>query len=361
MSHELRTPLTAVLGLSEALGSGVYGELNEKQASRLAMIHQSGEKLLYIINDILDFSKLESGSFDLQPELTSVTAVCMPAVQAIQPAAEKKQLLVSTTLDMAINELVVDPRRLRQMLSKLLSNAVKFTPPGGKVGLKVTRVNDEAQLTPVVRFTVWDTGIGIAEDQLDQLFQPFVQIDGALSRRYEGTGLGLAFVSRLCEQMGGSVGVESRLGQGSRFWIDLPTGLPSGEAEQPNHAGSALPPHLHVLVVEDSPTNQALVCDFLRSLGCRVDSAANGLEAIQLAGENPPDLVLMDIQMPVMDGLEAIQRLRALPQFNRLPIIALTALVMPGDREQCLKAGASDYLSKPIQLDKLREAIARVL
>jgi PAS domain S-box-containing protein len=370
MSHELRTPLNAVLGLSEALQEQVYGSLTEGQARSLQRIEESGRHLLELINDILDISKIEAGKLELEVHPTSVDSVCEASLRLIRQMAQEKRLRVVTAFDSQVNTIQADERRLKQILVNLLTNACKFTPEGGKIGLEVVG-DKEAE---IVRFVVWDTGIGISQQDMERLFQPFVQLDSRLSRRYEGTGLGLAMVMRLTELHGGGVSVESDgvPGQGSRFTVSLPwqerqpriTHTTSGEAAPTAPEAEATSDLFSdnqavVLLAEDNEDNISTTQDYLRSKNYRVIVARNGIEAIARTKEERPDIVLMDIQMPEMDGLEAIRRIRAdeTQGTESIPIIALTALAMPGDRERCLAAGADVYLSKPVSLSHLVRAI----
>jgi PAS domain S-box-containing protein len=369
MSHELRTPLNAILGMSEILRMNVYGMLNEKQLNALNHIEEGGRHLLGLINDILDLSKIEAGKLELIVGPISVKNICQSSLRFIQQMAQKKRIKLFSTIDHTIEVIEADERRLKQILVNLLSNAVKFTPEEGQIGLELE--SDEAR--NVVHFTVWDTGIGIAEEEMARLFKPFVQIDSRLSRQYEGTGLGLSLVSRLVEMHGGGILVKSEVGRGSRFTISLPwqqtarqrreddpSRTPGPIADQTQAiAPPPLPPDRQslILLVEDNEVNIITTRDFLRLKGYRVIVARNGLEAIEQTREERPDLILMDIQMPRMDGLEATRRIRADAELASIPIIALTAMAMPGDRERCLKAGVSDYLSKPISLDQLLETI----
>jgi CheY-like chemotaxis protein len=274
-------------------------------------------------------------------------------------SAKQKELQVVTSFDHTVQQLHADARCLKQILVNLLANAVKFTPAGGQVGLDI--VGDTAQ--GIVSCTVWDTGIGIAEDDLTRIFQPFVQLDGRLTREYGGTGLGLALVARMVDLHGGSIAVTSRVGQGSRFTIALPwhqpavapaphENIPAPTGAAAGAAASAAQQPL-VLVAEDNPANLIAVTDYLIAKGYRVVVAHDGAEAVTQAHEARPDMIFMDIQMPNMDGLEAIRRIRADATLVAVPIIALTALVMPGDRERCLAAGANGYLSKPVRLGEL--------
>ncbi len=365
VSHELRTPLSAILGHTQLLREGMYGSLTERQRVSLERVEHSGQNLLALINDILDYSRFEAGQIALTLEPTSVANLCYESVRAIETAAQAKRIVVMTTIDSALTSIQADERRLLQMLSNLLFNAVKFTPAGGEVGLVAQSDRERQQ----VIFTVWDTGIGIAAENLARLFQPFTQLDSRLSRQYEGTGLGLALVRRLAEAHGGSVGVESVLGQGSRFRIALPwlappaTQPPLADAPAPGPAPAVAPDHPKptILLVEDHESNVIVLRDMLEAQGYRLAVAYTGSDGLTQARAARPDLILMDIQLPGMSGLDVIQRIRADTRLPRMPIVALTALVMPGDRERCLQAGADEYLAKPVAMHTLLTAIARLL
>lgn len=363
MSHELRTPLNSILGFAEILQNGVFGPLNERQLKFAKNIEESGTHLLAVINDILDLSKVEAGKMELEVGPVSVEAVCDASLRMIKQLALKKQLQVNQTINDQIAEMQADERRLKQMLVNLLSNAVKFTPEGGQIGLEVRGDKTEQ----VVHFTVWDTGIGIAPEDLKRLFKPFVQLDSRLARQYNGTGLGLSLVFRMAELHGGGVSVESQVNQGSRFTISLPWTKRVREAKsaeettpEMGQTGLALAQNgqpYRILLADDNEDNISLFQDYLQAVGFQVSVARNGKEAIERTQEEQPNLILMDIQMPVMDGLEATHRLRADAALAPIPIIAVTSLAMPGDRERCLDAGANDYLSKPIHLEKLVKTI----
>lgn len=488
MSHELRTPLTGILGLSEALQYNTYGELNEKQNKAITTIENSGRHLLELINDILDISKIEAGRLELKIGTCSLDEICQASLQLIRGMAQKKKQNVMFSMNPASVMLRADGRRLKQILVNLLSNAVKYSPENNSLGLEVNA--DEPSLT--VKITIWDNGIGIAEADLKKLFQPFVQLDSSLARQQSGTGLGLALVQRLVDLHGGSIHVESKAGQGSRFTLVLPClpfdtiqsqkrdeislqpqlilivedndldaerltrhlkilGLESAvyksgsdvveqaiklqpgvilldiqlpnvsgwdvlkqlkvheatrqipviitsvkeEREKATQLGAAgylvklytLPDlqaalaHVHemnannqhesaplispeasiatVMIVDDNETNIFMVEDFLRSKNFNVLSVHSGLEFLSRVTEVQPDVVLMDIQMPDMDGLETMHRLRALPnpKLAAVPVIAITALAMPGDRERCIAAGANEYLSKPVRLMEMSKLI----
>ena len=359
MSHELRTPLNSILGFSESLQEGIFGEISEKQRKPISTIERSGEHLLSLINDILDLSKIEAGKLDLDKDSISLISLCESSLSFIRQQAFKKQIKVQFTPPTLIADFFADERRLRQMLINLLNNAVKFTPNGGAVSLEVSL--DCFLDQPILNFMIKDTGIGIAKEDLPKLFQSFVQIDSRLARRYEGTGLGLALVERLTKLHGGRVSVESKIGEGSCFAVHLPyfpvnalksdsTISPTSETEV--NTPSSIKPAL-ILLVEDNENNSQTISTYLEYKGYRLITASNGKEAIEIINQTKPDLILMDVQMPVMDGLEATRQIRSNPKFTQIPIIALTALAMPGDRDRCFAAGMNDYLSKPIRMKQL--------
>jgi signal transduction histidine kinase/ActR/RegA family two-component response regulator len=372
MSHELRTPLNSILGLSESLLEQRRGPLNESQQTSLQIIESSGRHLLELINDILDLSKIEAGMLDYYPQMIRVEEICRSSLNFVRSQALKKSIQLTYNNEAAISNISADPRRLKQILVNLLTNAVKFTPEHGEVTLNV-RTEPEQRL---IQFSVVDTGIGIAADDLRRLFTPFVQVDSRLNRQFEGTGLGLALVQKLTDLHGGSVQVESEVGVGSRFTINLSWGEDIANQQEPiepgderltidgseksNFASDKPLDPVVVLLAEDHMANTLTISEYLESHGYTVANAHDGLEAIQIAEENNPDIILMDIQMPVMDGLEAIRRLRANPRFASTPIIALTALAMPGDRERCLEAGADEYMSKPVSLKKLHKRMSEM-
>jgi len=497
MSHELRTPLNAVLGLSEALLEEVFGHLTPEQREHITTIEKSGKHLLELINDILDLSKVESGKMDLEVAAVNLQTLCSSSLNLVKQQAHHKRIKLHCQIEDELTEIRVDERRMRQVLVNLLSNAVKFTPDGGQVQLRIRA--DHFRET--VELSITDTGIGIAPENISRLFQPFVQLDSALSRRYAGTGLGLALVRRITELHGGSVALESQEGKGSRFTITLPwyplkpelewlsegiqaEGHPlqiqhalivedseaaanqvaryltelgantvvhpvgSGAVqvatqlkpdviildillpdrsgwdvladlkanpatqmipvvvtsvvderscalalgasayllkpisrqhfqqilsqvivqEQPPEEATALVLESApvaatplILLAEDNETNIATFNSYLQARGFRVIIARNGTEAVQMAQQYRPDLILMDIQMPEMDGLEAMGQIRTEARLQATPMIALTALAMPGDRERCIAAGAVDYLTKPVSLKHLLSLITQHL
>ncbi|MEY2978859.1 MAG: hypothetical protein RLZZ435_2998 [Cyanobacteriota bacterium] len=441
MSHELRTPLNAILGLSESLQQGIYGELKQDQKDRIGLVATSGKHLLQLINDILDLAKVESGKFQIYRSSTSLRSLCESSVAFIHPLIVEKHLELEVNLppDSLEIEIEVDELRVRQILVNLLSNAVKFTAAGGMVRLTVTLTPDDQ-----VQFDIEDNGIGIAPENLPNLFQSFYQVESGLTRQYYGSGLGLALVKRMVEAHQGQVKVESTLGKGSCFTVILPCkaaaqkgevtlgefaldsspllngsgakgsgsngtvreerSLPTvdlksfqsppapreletiqqdeiADPEEPDQFQEdpledsldfpAVPPEQSeappegdcplILLAEDNEANIETFSRYLIYNGFRVVTALNGQEALHLAEQEKPDCILMDMQMPVMDGFEAMQTLRRNEQFNDVPIIALTALAMAGDREKCLEAGANDYLEKPVYLKTIVSTIEGLL
>jgi PAS domain S-box-containing protein len=357
MSHELRTPLNAILGLSESLAENTAGPLNEKQERYVNTIRESGNHLLSLINDILDLARIEAGQIVLNVSEVDLRQVCQASLRMVNELALRKQQQVDLELDEGIGFIWVDERRLKQILVNLLSNAVKFTPTGGKLGLKVVGDPQEKR----VMLTVWDHGIGIHESDLPRLFQPFVQLDSSLTREAQGTGLGLSLVAQMVRLHGGSVGVESQPNEGSRFTVTLPwePALAMDPAMRLRSTGKfrAIRPEAKdrpiLLLIEDTKEATVMLTDYLQMAGYQVLSARNALTGMDMAKRIRPDLILMDVQLPGMDGLEATRRLRSEPEFRTLPILALTALAMPGDRERCLAAGATNYVTKPVNLKKL--------
>ncbi len=368
MSHELRTPLSAILGNTEMLSEGIMGEVSERQNNSLKIIHNSGSHLLSLINDILDIAKVGAGNLKLDIRETFVREIVHASMEFIRVGAERKNLSVYVDIDPNVRVIDVDTKRFKQILVNLLNNAVKFTPDNGKVGIKI--VGDAKH--DVAKFMIWDTGIGIASEDLERLFKPFVQLDSKLSRRYEGTGLGLSLVYHMVELHGGNVQAQSKPDQGSLFTVTLPwtPRVPQTVAPEAISQPEALPiadlakpstaifdKRHSLLIVDDNELNLTTFTEFLHAKGYRVHNARDGAEAVHLATSLSPDLILMDIQMPGMDGLEATRRIREINTLRKTPIIALTALAMPSDKELCLKAGASDYVSKPVSLKSLEKLV----
>lgn len=381
MSHELRTPLNAILGFSETLQDEVFGSLNEKQLKAISIVESSGKHLLSLINDILDLSKMSSGMMVLDIELVSVENLCDSSLTFVKQQAFQKRVQLHSNIPPLIKSINIDERRIKQVLINLLTNAVKFTPNGGAISLIVAvgcgnEWEGEAKIpqriitmnSPMIVFQVVDNGIGIADKDLRQLFQPFVQVDSALNRDYEGTGLGLALVKQIVDLHGGLVMVESEIGQGSCFTVALPYEMPPSNAIAAAPSSTTLssqdvdldnPPL--ILLAEDNEANIQTFCFYLTAINYRVILARNGVEAVAQAKANFPDIILMDIQMPTMDGLEATKQIRLDPNLINTPIIALTALAMEGDRDRCLEAGMNGYISKPLKLKQLAKQIADLL
>lgn len=366
MSHELRTPLNAVLGMAEILDDEIYGPLNEEQRESVKQINESGTHLLALINDILDLAKVEAGKLELIMEVVNIKAVVSTSLQFVKQMAHKKRIKLFSMIQEGLTSFLSDERRLKQILVNLLSNAVKFTPDGGRVGIEVEGDIEQEE----IRFTVWDTGIGIKAEHIEYLFEDFTQLDSKLSRKHEGTGLGLALVYQMVDLHGGSIAVDSEFGKGSQFVVSLPwqeeiqinqleTTETTSTPEPMNQKMGELQPL--VLLAEDNSANIKMLSAYLLHQNYRLLVAKNGLEAVSLTQENNPDLILMDIQMPEMNGFEAIEMIRTDEEFKETPIIAITALAMVGDRERCLAAGANDYISKPVSLKKLTTTIANLL
>ncbi len=372
MSHELRTPLNVILGMAELLREEKAGPLNDRQNDSLRSIDESGRHLLALINDILDLSKVEAGKVVLDNQPLGVREVCEGSLRMVRDAAAKKSIHLAAEYLQRSPVVTADPRRLKQILVNLLSNAVKFTPDDGRVALRVTQTDDP----PALVFEVSDTGIGISPADLGKLFQRFVQIDSALARRHSGTGLGLVLVKRLTELHRGTVAVESTVNAGSKFRVAFPltleqaAAMPADAANSPSSGAAKftspgplapIPGSPLILLAEDNNANVSVMQGFTRMLGCRLIHATNGLEAVARARVDHPDIILMDVNMPEMDGLEATRQITSDPRTRRIPVICVTAAAMPGDRARCFAAGASAYLSKPFELHDLAATITRLL
>ncbi len=356
MSHELRTPLNAILGLSEALQEEVYGELTPKQQQSLATIEQSGRHLLELINDILDLSKIESGKMELQLYPVSVETLCESSLTFVKQQAHKKNIQLRTKIAEGIGDIEVDERRLRQVLVNLLSNAVKFTPEGGEVRLEVD-ADTEAE---TIHISVIDTGIGIAKENMDRLFKPFVQLDSSLSRRYAGTGLGLALARRIVELHGGSISLESELAKGSRFTVSLPWKEPDGSGQSIGDTelvNVQLPNIRQVLVVEDSEPAASHVARYIAELGAAVKIQPQGEGSVEAALQCQPDVIILDILLPNLSGWEVLAQLKANPATQHVPVLVASVV---DERSQAMAMGASDYLLKPISRSSLQSALARI-
>ncbi|MBF0614347.1 MAG: response regulator [Magnetococcales bacterium] len=365
MSHEIRTPLNGILGMAELL---MDLELPEEYRLYLETIRRSGENLLIIINDILDFSKIEAGRLELETIPFGLWSL-LDELNVLfgQVAANKEIDLIVEYGGLLPSDLVGDPVRVRQILTNLLSNALKFTEVG-RVLLTVEPVKLSHEQA-VIAFTVRDTGIGISPENFSRLFDAFSQVDSSTTRKFGGTGLGLSITNRLVRMMGGEISVESALGKGSTFRVVIPFQMARSGHPAPERSGAnelrdvVIPENRSLLLVEDDPINLAVIKGMLRPFQLRIDVAANGRIALDKLARHSYDLVLMDCLMPEMDGYAASRALRQQEQTSgvRTPVIALTANAMQGDREKCLAAGMDDYLSKPFKRGELLGVLSRWL
>jgi signal transduction histidine kinase/CheY-like chemotaxis protein len=366
MSHELRTPLNAIIGYAHLLGRDRQ-QLTERQASGLESIHESGQHLLTLINDILDLARVEAGKMSLHPAAVNLATFLQVLANIMRVKAEEKGLGFGYALAPGLPAAVtIDETRLRQVLLNLLGNAVKFTD-SGKVSLRVLPAppNDETESpdTARLRFEVADTGIGMTAQQLARIFQPFEQV-ATTQRREGGTGLGLAISQQLVHLMGGKIDVTSEPGKGSTFWFEITvpvaTSAPAAVAPQETLAGYE-GERKRLLVVDDVPQNRAMMLDLLQDAGFIVAAATNGLECLVLLDSFKPDLVLMDVMMPVMDGNETTRQIRRMPGWGNIPIVAVTASAGAEDEHKSVEAGANAFLAKPVDHDLLLHTIGKLL
>jgi PAS domain S-box-containing protein len=361
MSHELRTPLNAVLGLSEALIERTFGDLNAAQTGSLQTIHDSGQHLLSLINDVLDIARVEAGKLPIDRERAHLRSIIEESIALVHGQAVARRQRVLTEVGPTLPAVDADRRRIKQVLLNLLTNAVKFSPPGATI---IVRAEPRLDLGRVL-VSVTDTGRGIDRADWARIFEPFVALDRSLAREHAGAGLGLALVKRIVELHGGSVRVDSALGAGATFTVELPIAPDGPDApgvRPPARARPARPGAAPTLLLaEDNEASIVTFQGYLENAGYALRVVRDGQAAVAAAALADVDVVLMDIQLPELDGLEAIRRIRATSHGAGLGIIALTAYAMPGDEERCYAAGASAYLAKPVRLRQLADTIERLL
>lgn len=372
MSHEIRTPLNGIIGAADLLNKT---KISPSQEKYINVIMNSGDTLLTLINDILDISKIEAGELEINPEPLVLQDIVNEVVQSIAPRVNTDQVNLNINFgDTVPYQIIADEVRLKQILTNLLGNAAKFVE-NGHINTSIETKHINGNLATLY-IEVEDTGIGIPEDNLDNIFGKFTQADASTTKKYGGTGLGLAITQKLVEMMNGTIGVKSEVGVGTKFFCDIPFEIAQQERsddDQANLNGTNEHEHAHfeslgahILLVENELVNQMVASDMLENIGCTTDIAENGKAAVDMlfADNASYDVVLMDCMMPIMDGFEATQEIRKQEKDNSLPhqtIIAMTANAMAGEREKCLECGMDDYLSKPVKEDNLAAKLKQYL
>lgn len=361
ISHELRAPLSAIMGFAEVLAKQAGNVLDAKQQGYVSAIRQGGEHVVAIINDLLDIGQIDAGKLALECEACSPEDCLWMVVDLMRNQFERKGIALQTEDESKSREMVCDVRKCRQIVLNLLSNALKYTPEGGVVTVRL-RPGEEA-----ARIEVADTGTGIPPEKRNELFSEYYQVDSQRDRALGGTGIGLALCKRLVELHGGEIGVDSELGKGSTFWFTLPQKRPAkhaGTARTASPSPPAADTHVRkrrILLADDNDVTRMLIAEYLEPYGHGMSMARDGREAVELARKEKPELILLDMRMPEMDGVEVACALRKEPEFAGVPIVALTGNASPGAIDECLRAGCNAHLEKPVSASVLLDTLDRFL